>query len=51
MYDMLKVNQGPFKGGIMFAESAMSDNDDDDGLNEYHLDTSNVVSDVMHQAQ
>jgi len=51
MYGMLKVDQGPFKGGTMFVESAMSNNDDDDGLNEHHLITSNVVSDVMHQAQ
>lgn len=35
----------------MFAESAMSDNDDDDGLDEHHLDTPNVVSDVLRQAQ
>lgn len=30
----------------MFAEPAMSDNDNDDGLDEHHLDTPNVVSRV-----
>ncbi len=34
----------------MFADSAMSDNDDD-GLYEHHSDTPNVVSDVLLQAQ
>ncbi len=44
MYDMLKVDQGSFKEGTMFVESVMSDNDDDNELNEHHLITSNVVS-------
>jgi hypothetical protein len=38
MYNMLKVDQGPFKGGTMFVGSAMFDNDD--GLNVLEIGNS-----------